>query len=88
MGKKGYIVHGGKEERKWPFLGPQAGKHCDNGNWLRIAIGTFCINETTWRYIPQGCRLHTHRRENLKSLTAPTLQSMKESSRFFPTYYL
>jgi hypothetical protein len=24
------------------------------------------FNETTWRYVPEGCLLHTDRRENLK----------------------
>jgi hypothetical protein len=24
------------------------------------------FNETTWFYIPEGCHLHTRRRENLK----------------------
>jgi hypothetical protein len=25
------------------------------------------FNETTWRYIPEGCQFHSRRRENLKS---------------------
>jgi hypothetical protein len=31
-----YLGHKGREERKWPFLGPPAGKQDHNGNWLRI----------------------------------------------------
>jgi hypothetical protein len=34
---------------------------------VRTSEAPIYFNETTWRYIPEGCHLHTRRRENLKS---------------------
>jgi hypothetical protein len=34
---------------------------------VRTSETSVCFNKTTLRYIPEGCRLHTRRRENLKS---------------------
>jgi hypothetical protein len=40
---------------------------------VRIFETSVCYNEATWRYVPEGCHLHTRCRENLKSqLVIPT----------------
>jgi hypothetical protein len=36
---------------------------------VRTSKTSVYFNETTRRYIPESCRLHTHRRETLKSHT-------------------
>jgi hypothetical protein len=37
---------------------------------VRTSETSVYSNETTWRYVPEGSKLHTRRRENLKSRTA------------------
>jgi hypothetical protein len=34
---------------------------------VRASETLFYLNETTQSYIPEGCHIHTRRRENLKS---------------------
>jgi hypothetical protein len=34
---------------------------------VRTSETSVCFNDTTRRYIPEGCHFHTRRRENLKS---------------------
>jgi hypothetical protein len=31
-----YLRHGGREEMKWPVLGPRVDQEDDNRNWLKI----------------------------------------------------
>jgi hypothetical protein len=47
-------------------------------------------NETTWLYIPEDSKLHTRRRENLKSHKAECsvqLQVLQRADRSFKEYY-
>jgi hypothetical protein len=37
---------------------------------VRASETSVCFHKTTRRYMPESCNFHTHRRENLKSLTA------------------
>jgi hypothetical protein len=34
---------------------------------VHISETSVYANKTSWRYIPEGCHLHAHCRENLKS---------------------
>jgi hypothetical protein len=34
---------------------------------VRTSVTSVCINETTRRYVPESCHLHTRHREELKS---------------------